>query len=90
MISLSIAPEFRAKIPAVAVGCLSASCRNSEHNEGLWQEIEAAMIRLETTRIQMVVISFLEAERMDAVLRRAAGLFERYAAASGIETAIVA
>jgi DNA/RNA-binding domain of Phe-tRNA-synthetase-like protein len=218
MISLSIAPEFKAIVPAVAVGCLSAHCRNSEHDEGLWQEIETAvrqfaglsmeearrrppvkalrdayralgndptryrgsneallrrivqgkglyhvntvvdinnlisleslhsagtfdldqvqppvvfrvgqpgesypgigrgeikltglplfadqlgpfasttsdseraMIRLETTRIQMVVISFLGAKGRDAVLRRAAGLFERYAAASGIETVIV-
>jgi DNA/RNA-binding domain of Phe-tRNA-synthetase-like protein len=219
VISLSIAPEFKTRLPAVAVGCLSATVKNSEHDDHLWQEIEAAvqryagltmeegrkrppikalrdayrtlgndptryrgsneallrrivqgkglyhvntivdinnlvslenllsagtfdlelvqppvvfragqageayagigrgeihleclpvfadeagpfasttsdsqraMIRLETTRIQMVVISFLGSDGMDAVLQRAAGLFERYASASGIATGVVA
>jgi DNA/RNA-binding domain of Phe-tRNA-synthetase-like protein len=51
---------------------------------------ERAMVQLATTRIMMVVISFLAAEGMDAVLQRASGLFKRYAAASEIETRIVA
>jgi DNA/RNA-binding domain of Phe-tRNA-synthetase-like protein len=219
VISLSIASEFKARLPAVAVGCLCATVKNSEHDDQLWQEIEVAvqryagltmeegrkrppiralrdayralgndptryrgsneallrrivqgkglyhvntivdvnnlvslenllsagtfdlelvhppvvfragqagesyagigrgeinleclpvfadqigpfasttsdseraMIRLETTRIQMVVISFLGSDGMDAVLHRAAGLFERYAAASGIAAGVVA
>lgn len=40
MISLTIAPEFQAVIPSVAVGCVTAAVRNSEHEEPLWQEIE--------------------------------------------------
>jgi len=43
-------------------------------------------VRLETKRILMVVISFLGAEGMKETLRRAAGLLERYAAGSGVET----
>jgi len=47
---------------------------------------ERTMVRLETKRILMVVISFLGAEGMKETLRRAAGLLERYAAGSGVET----
>jgi hypothetical protein len=43
------------------------------------------MVRLETTRILMVVISFLGAEGMNAVLSRATGLLERYATGRGVE-----
>lgn len=50
---------------------------------------ERTMVRLETTRIMMVVISFLGAESMDVALGRAAGLLERYAAATQIETGMV-
>lgn len=46
---------------------------------------ERAMVRLTTKRILMVVISFVGAEGMDAVLRRAAGLLARYASATAVE-----
>ena len=42
MIPLTIAPDFKAKIPAVTVGFVTAQVRNTEHNEALWQEIESA------------------------------------------------
>ena len=42
MIDLTIAPEFQAKIPGVAVGWISAAVHNSQHDEALWREIEAA------------------------------------------------
>ena len=50
---------------------------------------ERTMVQLETTRIMMVIISFLGAVGMDMALERAAGLLERYAAASGIEKGMV-
>src|SRR5208282_4936832 len=50
---------------------------------------ERTMVQLETTRIMMVIISFLGAEGMEAVVGRAAGLLERYAAAAGIESGVV-
>lgn len=50
---------------------------------------ERSMVRLSTTNILMVVISFLGAEGMEATLARAAELLERYAAADGVETALV-
>ncbi len=50
---------------------------------------QRAMIRLETTRIMMVIISFLGSEGMEATLQRAVGLLERYAAAREIETGVV-
>jgi DNA/RNA-binding domain of Phe-tRNA-synthetase-like protein len=49
---------------------------------------ERTMVQLETTRIMMVVISFLGAEGLEVTLRRAAGLLERYATATGIETGV--
>ena len=45
MIALTIAPEFKAKIPAVVVGWITATVRNSQHDEALWREIEAAAAR---------------------------------------------
>jgi len=47
---------------------------------------ERTMLRLETTKILMVVISFLGTDGMDAVVQRPARLLERYAGAreSGI------
>ena len=50
---------------------------------------QRAMVRLETTRILMFVISFLGSERLAAVIQRSTGLLERYAAARKIETGIV-
>ena len=40
MIDLTIAPEFKAKIPTVAVGWITATVRNSQHDEALWREID--------------------------------------------------
>ena len=45
MIELTIAPEFKAKIPAVTVGILTASVVIARHDAMLWQEIEAAASR---------------------------------------------
>ena len=45
MISLTISPDLKAKIPSVVVGCITASVRNSQHDEALWQEIEAVAAR---------------------------------------------
>ena len=47
---------------------------------------ERTMVRLETTRILMVVICFLGAEGMEEILRRAAGLLQSYASATTVET----
>ena len=53
MIDLSIAPEFKAKIPDVAVGWLTAIVRNSQHDEALWQKIEATGARFRELRWTM-------------------------------------
>jgi len=45
VISPTIAPELKAIIPTVAVGCLTASVRNSEHEDPLWREIDSAAVR---------------------------------------------
>ncbi len=45
MIDLTIAPEFKATIPGVAVGWLTATVRNSQHDEALWREIETTAAR---------------------------------------------
>ena len=45
MIDLTIASEFKAKIPGVAVGWITATIRNAEHDEALWREIEVAAAR---------------------------------------------
>jgi DNA/RNA-binding domain of Phe-tRNA-synthetase-like protein len=50
---------------------------------------ERAMIRLETTGILMVVISFLGSDGMEAVVERAAGLLKKYAGATGVEMGVV-
>ncbi len=55
MIDLTIAPEFKAKIPGVAVGWLTAVVCNSQHDEALWREIEATVncfknVTMETAR----------------------------------------
>ena len=44
-IALSIATEFKTKIPAVVVGWITATVRNSQHDEALWREIELAAAR---------------------------------------------
>ena len=50
---------------------------------------ERAMVRLETTHIMMVIISFLGSTGMDAILERATALLQRYALASAIEARVV-
>jgi DNA/RNA-binding domain of Phe-tRNA-synthetase-like protein len=45
MIPLTIDAELKAKIPAVAVGFVTATVRNAEHNDALWKEIDAAAQR---------------------------------------------
>ncbi len=50
---------------------------------------ERTMVRLDTTKIMMVIISFIGAEGMDVALERAAGSLERYAAAKEIESGVV-
>jgi hypothetical protein len=47
------------------------------------------MIRLETTRIVMVVISFVGSGAMGGTLQRAVGFLERYLAASNTEVGVV-
>ena len=59
----------------------------------LWQHhqrfIERTMVRLETNRILMVVISFLGSRGLEGAGQRAVGLLERYAGATEIETGVV-
>jgi DNA/RNA-binding domain of Phe-tRNA-synthetase-like protein len=50
---------------------------------------ERTMVRMESTRILMVVISFLGSEGMEAVVLRAAGLLEKHSGATGVEKGIV-
>ena len=50
---------------------------------------ERSMVRLETTRILMVIISFFGAEGMDEALGRAERSLERFAAAREIESGVV-
>ena len=50
---------------------------------------ERTMVRLETARILMVVISFVGAEGMDEIVQRAAALLENHAGATGVKTGVV-
>jgi DNA/RNA-binding domain of Phe-tRNA-synthetase-like protein len=50
---------------------------------------ERAMVRLETTRIMMVVISFGGPDRLEEAVRRAVALLERYAGATEVATGLV-
>jgi DNA/RNA-binding domain of Phe-tRNA-synthetase-like protein len=45
MIPLTFSPALKAKLPAVAVGMVTASIRVREHDAALWREIEAASAR---------------------------------------------
>ena len=45
MIDLYIAPDLKAVAPNVVVGCITANVHVTEHDDGLWQEIEAAVVR---------------------------------------------
>ena len=37
---LSIAPDLKTPVSSVAVGWTTAAVHNSQHDEGLWQEME--------------------------------------------------
>ena len=50
---------------------------------------ERAMVRLDTVRILMVVISFGGQDRLHQAVERAVGMLERYAGAVGVETGVV-
>ena len=50
---------------------------------------ERAMIRLETARIMMVIISFRGSERLDEAVRRASSLLGKYATARDIEAGVI-
>jgi DNA/RNA-binding domain of Phe-tRNA-synthetase-like protein len=50
---------------------------------------ERAMVRVETTKILMVVISFRGRDRLDEAVQRSTGLLGRYAGATEIETGLV-
>jgi DNA/RNA-binding domain of Phe-tRNA-synthetase-like protein len=50
---------------------------------------ERTMVRLETNRILMVIISFTAREGADRALARATGLLKHFAAASGTEIGVV-
>ena len=41
MLALTISPDLKVKIPAVAVGWVTATVRVTQHDDQLWQEIEA-------------------------------------------------
>ncbi len=45
MIDLTISPDLKSKIPALAVGWITAGVGVTEHDEGLWREIGAATSR---------------------------------------------
>jgi hypothetical protein len=82
-IDLAIAPEFKAEIPGVAVGWLTAIVRNSPHDEALWREIEATVncfknVTMETAR-RMPPIKVLR----DAATGLAAVLLEKHAGPRG-------
>jgi hypothetical protein len=59
MIDLTIAPEFTAKIPGVAVGWLTAVVRNSQHDEAHWREIEATAARFRGMAMPPAVAGFI-------------------------------
>jgi DNA/RNA-binding domain of Phe-tRNA-synthetase-like protein len=50
---------------------------------------ERAMVRLETTRMMMVIISFQGRQGLDEAVERAVGLLQTYARASGVESAVM-
>jgi hypothetical protein len=45
MLPLTISPDLKAEIPGVAVGWITARVQVTQHDEALWQEIEAAAAR---------------------------------------------
>jgi DNA/RNA-binding domain of Phe-tRNA-synthetase-like protein len=69
MIDLTIAPEFKATIPGVAVGWLTAIVCNSQHDEALWREIEATVncfknVTMETARRMPPIKALRDAYRV--------------------------
>ena len=47
MLSLTISPNLKAKVPDVAVGWITAKVHNTQHDADLWHEIETAAARFE-------------------------------------------
>jgi DNA/RNA-binding domain of Phe-tRNA-synthetase-like protein len=45
MLTLTISPDLKSKIPGIAVGWIKAAVQVSQHDDGLWGEIESATIR---------------------------------------------
>ena len=39
MFPLTISPDFKAKIPSVVVGWITATVHNSQHDEALWRKM---------------------------------------------------
>jgi DNA/RNA-binding domain of Phe-tRNA-synthetase-like protein len=50
---------------------------------------QRTMVRLETTRILLVIIAFARTGEMEGIVQRAAGLLERYVAAGQVEMGVV-
>jgi acylphosphatase len=40
MLPRTISPDLKTTVPSMAAGWITASIRNSQHDEGLWQEVE--------------------------------------------------
>ncbi len=53
MLPLTISPDLKAIVPAVAVGWITATVRNSQHDEALWREIEAAATVFKKTTMEV-------------------------------------
>jgi DNA/RNA-binding domain of Phe-tRNA-synthetase-like protein len=45
MLTLTISPDLKSKVPGIAVGWIRAAVQVSQHDDGLWGEIEMATIR---------------------------------------------
>jgi DNA/RNA-binding domain of Phe-tRNA-synthetase-like protein len=46
MIAISLHPELKRALPALALGCVSANVTLEKHNQDLWQEIDVSLARL--------------------------------------------
>ena len=65
---LTISPDFKAKIPNVVVGWITATVRKSQHDEGLWREIEATAncfknVTMQTERRMSLIKALRDAYR---------------------------
>jgi DNA/RNA-binding domain of Phe-tRNA-synthetase-like protein len=50
---LTISPDLKAKVPTVAVGWITATVHNSQHDEALWNEIDAVATVFKKTRMEV-------------------------------------